>query len=92
MRPRFSLGDTMAVVVLTGLSLTVLYGNGGGLRAFGVIASTMLIVGMLFTSILGAVLRRVPDRALWLGFAVFGWVFFVVALAQHTTPALGDRR
>jgi hypothetical protein len=44
------------------------------------IATTMLIVGMLCTSILGAFFRRGPDRAFWLGFAVFGWAYFVVAL------------
>jgi hypothetical protein len=82
----------MAVTVLAALSLAVPAASAEGLLVSVVIASTMLIVGMLCTAILGAVFRRGPDRAFWLGFAVFGWVFFALALvftlAQHRLFAI----
>jgi len=41
--------------------------------AWVAIAATITL-GLLLTAVLGAVLRRGPARAFWLGFALFGWL------------------
>ena len=37
----------------------------------------VFLVTMLLTAILGFLIRRGPKRAYWVGFAVFGWAYFI---------------
>lgn len=75
-RWRFSIAGMMAVVVLLALGLAALR-SPSSLSA----GIAFLSVGaILLAAILGAVYHRGRRQAFWLGFALFGWSYFVLSL------------
>jgi hypothetical protein len=40
----------------------------------------LLALGAICGATVGAILRRGPGRGAWLGFAVFGWAYFLMTL------------
>jgi hypothetical protein len=75
MRPRrISLASLLGIVAVFGLGLA-------GLKSSTVLwttAATTVTLALLLAAVLGAVLLRGPERAFWLGFALFGWVYLVL--------------
>ena len=41
----------------------------------------LLALGAICGATVGAILRRGPGRGAWLGFAVFGWAYFLLTLS-----------
>jgi hypothetical protein len=70
-RLRFSIAQSMAIVLLVGIGLAALR-SGTVLWASTVFTLT---VAVLLTAILGAMARRGRARMIWAGFALFGWVY-----------------
>lgn len=74
--PRFTILSLLLLILFVGVAVA-------GLRAAddswdaGLLGLTILI---LLTSVLLAVHRIERKRAFWLGFALFGWVYFVVSM------------
>jgi hypothetical protein len=70
-RFRFSLAQSMAIVLLVGVGLAAL-------RSSSVLWSRTvftLTVGVLSAAILGAMACRGRARMTWAGFALFGWIY-----------------
>jgi hypothetical protein len=84
-RFRFSIWSLMAAIVLLAAAFaalrtpTPLWGN------FWFSVDLICLV----LAILAAVYRRGADRAFWVGFAAFGWVYFVLALAPWFQREMG---
>lgn len=74
--PRFSIAGLMGVVVVCGLGFAALRTD-SPIWAHATLSLTLLA---LLTAILGAAIRRGRSRAFWLGFAVFGWTYLVLAI------------
>ena len=72
---RFSIAALMAVVVVAALGLAALR-DASELRAG---ATFLLTCGVLCVAIVGAVCRTGTERAWWLGFALFGWGYMLLA-------------
>src|SRR4051794_25401759 len=70
-RPRFSLAQSMAIVLLIGVGIAATQ-SASVLWASAVFTLT---VAVLSTAILGAMARRGRARMTWAGFALFGWVY-----------------
>jgi hypothetical protein len=70
-RLRFSLAQSMAIVLFIGVGLAALH------SASVLWSSTVftLTVAVLSAAILGAMARRGRARMTWAGFALFGWVY-----------------
>jgi hypothetical protein len=75
MRPRISIAALLAGMVPIAVGLAAL-ANPTALWEGVVFALTLLT---LFTAIVGVLYRRGAGRAFWVGFALFGWGFFVLA-------------
>ena len=73
-RFRFSIAGFFVVLTLVafGLAATVSQSELAGSAAY------TLFLSILCLSIAGAALRPMPARAFWLGFALFGWMYFLV--------------
>jgi len=72
--PRISIKSLMAFVVLVGVGLAALAKPNNG---WATVLSAFFLA-TLPTSLLGVIFRRGPARVGWVGFAVFGWSFFVL--------------
>src|SRR3954452_9635550 len=70
-RPRFSLAQSMAIVLLIGVGIAALQ-SASVLWASAVFTLT---VAVLSAAILGAMARRGRTRITWAGFALFGWIY-----------------
>lgn len=74
--PRYTIRSLLLVILFVGVAVA-------GLRAAddasdaGLLGLTLLI---LLTSVLLVVHRTERKRAFWLGFALFGWVYFVISM------------
>jgi hypothetical protein len=70
-RYRFTLAQSMAIVLLIGVGLAAMH------SASVLWSSTVftLTVAVLSAAILGAMARRGRARMTWVGFALFGWVY-----------------
>ncbi len=72
MTARFSIRALLAFILLVGFGLAALRGATLPWAA----ASILLALAAVGTSVLGVATRRGRDRAPWLGFAVFGGLYF----------------
>jgi hypothetical protein len=89
---RFSIGGLMAVVLVLAIGFAALR------NASQTWAGLMFLLtcGVLGLAVVGAVCRREAERAWWLGFAVFGWGYMILAfwpsesLPELPTQALLD--
>jgi hypothetical protein len=82
---RFSMSTVMAAIVLLGFAFA-------GLRSPTPLWANLwfsLILATLTFSVPAAVYRRDEQRAFWVGFATFGWVYFVLALAPWFHTEMG---
>src|SRR5262245_28083647 len=72
-RFRFSIAGFFLVLTLVafGLAATVSQSDLAGSAAFTV------FLGLLCLATAGAILRVLPERAFWLGFALFGWTYWL---------------
>ena len=71
---RISLASLLGIVAVAGLGLA-------GLKSATVLwttAATTVTLGLLLAAVLGAALLRGAERAFWLGFALFGWVYLLL--------------
>jgi hypothetical protein len=76
-RYRFTLAALMGAVALIAVGVAALR-SPTAIRASLVV---LLAVGAICGATVGAILRRGPDRGAWLGFAVFGWAYFLLTLS-----------
>jgi hypothetical protein len=81
--PRISIKTLMAFVVLVAVGLAALARPNEG---WAVVLSTSAFTALL-TSLLGIIFRRGPERAGWVGFAIFGWSFFALLLSFSPWPS-----
>src|SRR5580704_16254064 len=72
---RFSLAGLMGLVIACGVGFAALSSNS---PLWSDVVMT-LVLGTLFTAVLGAVYRRKRDRAFWCGFLLFGWGYMILA-------------
>jgi hypothetical protein len=72
---RFSLAGLMGLVIACGVVFAALSSNS---PLWSDVVMT-LVLGALFTAILGACYRRRRDRAFWCGFLLFGWSYMLLA-------------
>jgi hypothetical protein len=82
-----SLNGAMRVVVITGVGLAALR-DASEMWAGIVLTLVLLILG---TAVFGAIYSRGRRRAGWLGFAVFGWGYFMLAFGPGFSSELGNR-
>jgi hypothetical protein len=75
-RPRVTIAGLMAVVLYAALSFAALA------NASAVWADTTYTIAILTvsTALLGAIVRKGPNRVPWVGFAVFGWIYVLIDL------------
>ncbi len=50
----------------------------------------LIYLGSICFATVGAVLRRGPARAFWMGFALFGWAFFYYSFHDQTDRMIGN--
>lgn len=75
-RPRFTLAQLMAVVLLIGLGLAAQWNSN---EVWASATYTLAIMG-LATATISALTRRSTARLTWAGYAVFGWIDLLVGL------------
>jgi hypothetical protein len=73
----------MALVLLVALGLAALKNASAPLSSL--VFGAMILV--LLTLALGAILRRGPDRPIWIGAALFGW-FYLVSFLMHRSNSV----
>lgn len=73
-RFRFSLGTFLVVVTLLAVALAALVSQS---RLAASAALTAYLV-LLCVALAGAILPQAPNRAFWIGFAIFGWTYWLV--------------
>jgi hypothetical protein len=84
MRIRYTIRDLTALVLLLGFGFVALRGATLGWAT----ASILIALLVLCSATLGAVIRRGSSRPCWVGFAIFGWAYFLLHFnpwAQWTT-------
>jgi hypothetical protein len=74
---RMSIAALMTVVLVLAVGFAALRSSS---KAWSVVVLTLTLV-LQFTAILGAIYRRGRDRAGWLGFALFGWGYWILSSA-----------
>lgn len=74
MRFRISIRGLIALVVLVGFPLAALRGASLGWAT----ASILLAMVALCSAVVGSLVRQGPDRAPWVGFAIFGGAYFLL--------------
>ena len=75
---RFTLSSLAVTVTIVALACGVLVGS-----AYCLAFLTLAVVGVHLTSVLGIIYRSTSSRAFWIGFAIFGWAYIVVAFAPE---------
>jgi hypothetical protein len=73
---RFNIMTLMTVILYMALSLGALFDPAQSLIWSSTIYTMCAVI--LMTSTLMAFLRRGPERAAWMGFAVFGWSYLLL--------------
>lgn len=73
--PRLSLRVSMACIVVLALALAALRSPSDS----WVGPMFSMTPGLLLTAVLGVVYRRGTSRAFWLGFALFGWAYWLLS-------------
>jgi hypothetical protein len=84
MRVRYTIRGLTALVLLLGFGFAALRGATLGWAT----ASMLIALLALCSATLGAVVRRGSSRPSWVGFAIFGWAYFLLHFspwAQWTT-------
>ena len=76
-RYRFTLAALMGVVALVAVGVAALRSS----TALWASLVILLALGAICGATVGAILRRGPDQGAWLGFAVFGWAYFLMTLS-----------
>ena len=74
MRVRFTIRGLMALVLLLGFGFAALRGATLGWA----VASILIALLALCSATLGAVVRCGSSRPSWVGFAIFGWAYFLL--------------
>ena len=76
-RPRFSIRALLALILFIGVGIAALRG------ATAIWASVMILaaLGAVCAATVGAALIQGAARPAWLGFAVFGWAYFLLCLS-----------
>ena len=82
-----SLNRAIGVVVITAVGLAALR-DASEIWAGIMLTLVLLILG---TAVFGAIYSRGRQRAGWLGFAVFGWGYFMLAFGPGFSSELGNR-
>jgi hypothetical protein len=80
---RFNIGGLLVLILVLGIGIAALR-ESNELWDSGLFTAT---IGILLVSVLLAVYRKGLTRAFWLGFAVFGWSYLVLAVV----PAINAR-
>lgn len=87
-RPRVSIFGLMGVVLICAVGVAALRAA-SALWAGGVLLLTLTVLGV---TLLGAIFRRGARRAFWVGFALFGWGYLILAcgpwFGQEVRPNL----
>jgi hypothetical protein len=83
-RIRFNIANLIVVILVLGVGFAALR-ESTDLWESGIFTLTL---GVLLISILLAVHRTEKSRAFWIGFAVFGWIYLVLALMPSTESRL----
>jgi hypothetical protein len=76
-RYRFTLAALMGAVALVAVGVAALRSP----TALWASLVILLALGAICGATVGAILRRGPGRGAWLGFAVFGWAYFLMTLS-----------
>jgi hypothetical protein len=76
-RYRFTLAALMGAVALVAVGLAALHSP----TALWASLVILLALGAICGATVGAILRRGAGRGPWLGFAVFGWAYFLMTLS-----------
>jgi hypothetical protein len=71
---RFTIRGVSALVLLLGFGFAALRGATLGWAT----ASILIALLALCSATLGAIVRRGPSRPVWVGFAIFGWAYFLL--------------
>lgn len=80
--PRPTVKGLMVKIALIGVALAALLRP---IKLWGIVLP-LLQVTLCLTAILGLLFRRSPKRPYWIGFALFGWAYFILTLvlfSQH---------
>jgi hypothetical protein len=80
--PRPTVKGLMVIVAVIGVAIAALIRP----YKFWAIVLSLLQVTLCLTAVLGLVFRRGPERAFWIGFALFGWAYFILTVVlfwQH---------
>jgi hypothetical protein len=83
-RASISIAGMLGVVLFGAVALAALR-SGSDLWLSGVYTTALGVLGF---ATLGAVLRRGPARAYWVGFAIFGWGYLALANGAETRQRL----
>jgi hypothetical protein len=75
---RFTLRSLAVAVTIVALTCGVFVGSACCLALL-----TLVVVGIHLTAIIGIIYSSAASRAFWIGFAVFGWTYVVVAFAPE---------
>ena len=81
-RFRFSLLHFLIVITLLAVGLGAL-ASGSRLASSG---AYTLFLGLIGLALAGALLVRGESRPFWIGFAVFGWMYFLLAFETSPSP------
>lgn len=79
-RFRFSLLHFLIVITLLAMGLGA-FASGSRLAASG---AYTLYIGLLCLALAGAFIVRGESRPFWIGFAIFGWIYFLLAFETGT--------
>ncbi|MDX1947647.1 MAG: hypothetical protein SFU86_19775 [Pirellulaceae bacterium] len=71
-RFRFSIGAFLLVITLVALAMSAVVSQ----SRIGGTAATTVFLALICLAVAGAILRPLPARAFWLGFAIFGWAYW----------------
>lgn len=82
-RFRFSLLHFLVVITLLAVGLGA-FASGSRLAASGIYT---LFLGMLCLALAGAIIVRGDARPFWIGFAIFGWAYFLLAFETGSSSA-----
>ena len=83
-RFRFHLGTLVILVLLLGIGFAALRESNDTWDS----SIFSITLGVLLISILLAIHRTEKSRAFWLGFALFGWIYYVASLVPSIESRL----